>query len=412
MHLQNITKLLNLQDINIVNISDIIDGTVYITVEPVEYVQECTCGHSKSTIRRGKSGYRKVRHLSIFENKTVLLLPRIRMYCKECFISFTWQYPFASGKSRYTNSYKAYIADAVTGSTVTQASRVTKTPYSTTERIFKEYLDTKTPELQDTVLSLSKQTNRLVIGIDDFSTRKGHTYNTAIHDLRNETLLHIIPSRNLEDLLKDTKKFPEIYEINPIAVVMDLAPQYHALVREIFPNALRIADRFHVNGYALEAVQNTRKRVSGNMASRNRALLKRNKFLLNKRHDQLTDNEKTVLRQILKLSSALDDVYAWKEELIEWYDCCTSYKQAEIVYDRWLNKGRSLELPEVNVALITFEHSRQEILNYHACRFTNGPVEGRNNKIKALMRRHYFTPNKNYYDFRIKLECNAHILTA
>ena len=45
-------------------------------------------------------------------------------------------------------------------------------------------------------------------------------------------------------------------------------------------------------------------------------------------------------------------------------------------------------------------------------RFTNASVEGRNNKIKAIQRRHYFTRNRKYYEARIFLECNKRALTA
>jgi transposase len=412
VHIQNINKLLNLQGINIVNVSDVVEGIIYITLYPEEHVQPCPCCGSKHVIKRGNSGYRQVRHLPVFGNRTILMLPRIRMSCKDCYASFTWQYSFVTGKSRYTDEFKAYVSKTVTGSTVTHASEVTETPYSTTERIFKDFLDNKISQIKEKVLVAAKETNRLVIGIDDFAIRKGHTYNTGIHDLRNETLLHIIPERKLEELRKDKVNFPEIYKINPVAVVMDLAPYYHTFVKETFPNAIRIADRFHINRYALDALQNLRKRISANLSPRNRAILKQKKFILSKRNDQLTADEKLILEQLLHMSSELKKVYEWKEALIEWYDCCTNINQAEIVFDRWLNYGDSLSIPEVENALKTFKNWRQEIINYHACRFTNAAVEGRNNKIKALQRRHYFTRNKKYYDARLMLECNSDFLTA
>ncbi|TYR80508.1 transposase [Priestia megaterium] len=46
---------------------------------------------------------------------------------------------------------------------------------------------------------------------------------------------------------------------------------------------------------------------------------------------------------------------------------------------------------------------QEEICNYHSLRFTNAVVEGKNNKIKALQRRHYFTRNPNCYKQRISL---------
>lgn len=412
MHIKDINKLLNLQDINIVKISDVYENTIEITLEPLNYIQSCPCCNNKNVIRKGSLGHRKVRHLSLCGNKTFLLLPKIRLYCKDCFLNFTFKYDFINGKSRYTNQYNDNIASAVTGSTVAHASEFTETPYSTVERIFKNYLNSIKPRICAETLKLSKNTEKLVIGIDDFAIRKGHSYNTGIHDLRNETLLHLVKGRKLNELYEDREKNPHIYDIQPVAIVMDLAKNYHKFAEKTFPNAVRIADRFHVNRYALDALQDIRRRVTSDLSSQNRALLKCNKNLLSKRNDQLDEKESAILNKLLYLSSELEKVYWWKEDLIEWYDCCINVNQANIVFDKWLYSGKSLNIQEVDIAIKTFENWKQEIVNYHLYRFTNAPVEGRNNKIKAIQRRHYFTRNRDYYEARIFLECNKRALTA
>lgn len=119
-----------------------------------------------------------------------------------------------------------------------------------------------------------------------------------------------------------------------------------------------------------------------------------------------------MLNQFLSLSSDLKAVYEWKEEFIEWYDCCSSVIQATNLFDKWCRQCHSLNIPEVESALITFENWRQGIINYHYCRYTNATVEGRNGKIKSIQRRHYFTRNKDYYKRRILLECNNQFLTV
>lgn len=212
-------------------------------------------------------------------------------------INFTFKYDFINCKSRYTNQYNDKIANAVTGSTVAHASEITKTPYSTVERIFKNYLDNIKSQICAETLELSKSTERLVIGIDDFAIRKGHSYNTGIHDLRNETLLHLVKGRKLNDLREDKEKNPQIYDIHPVAIVMDLAKYYHKFAEETFPNAIRIADRFHVNRYALDALQDVRRRLGLGLSSQNRVFLKCNKNLLSKRNDQLDEKESIILKK-------------------------------------------------------------------------------------------------------------------
>ena len=312
-------------------------------------------------------------------NKTFLLLPKIILYCKDCFLNFTFKYDFINGKSRYTNQYNDNIASSVTGLTAAHASEFTETPYSTVGRIFKNYLNSIKPRICAETLKLSKNTERLVIEIDDFAIMKGHSYNTGIHDLRNETLLHLVKGQKLNELYEDREK------------------NYHKFAEETFPNAVRIADRFYVNRYALDALQDIRRRVTSDLFSQNRTLLKCNKNLLSKRNDQLDEKESAILNKLLYLSSELEKVYCWKENLIEWYDCCINVNQATIVFDKWLYSGKSLNIPEIDIAIKTFENWKQEIVNYHLYRFTNAPVEGMNNKIKAIQRRHYFKRNRDYY---------------
>lgn len=396
MQLQDITNILNLQGIIVTNFIYGFENRICIEVEPTEYTQLCPCCKSVNIIRRGSAGIRRVKHLPIFQNEVILKVPKIRMSCNDCNTCFSWQYSFIDGKSRYTNEFKEFIATKIPGATVIHCAKTLKIPYSTVERIYKNYIDYVVP----------------VIGMDDFAIRKGHTYNTGIHDLRNGTLLEIIPGRKLEELRSHKNVNTKLFELQPFAIVMDLAPYYHTFAREVYPDAIRIADRFHVNGYAMEALRGVRKRISSDLTPAARTLLKRNKSVLEKRNEYLTLKEIDILKQLLSLSSDLKAVYEWKEQLIVWYDCCSSIIQAENLFDKWCKQGHSLNIPEIERALITFENWKQEIINYHNCRYTNAAVEGRNGKIKAIQRRHYFTRNKHYYKGRILLECNNHFLTA
>ena len=170
-------------------------------MEPLNSIQNCPYCNNKNVIRKGNSGYRKVRHLPLCGNKTFLFLPKIRLYCKECLPNFSFKYDFIEGKSRYTNQYNDNIVKAVTGSTVAHAFlNLQKLHTSTVERIFKNYLDNIKLEICAETLELSRNTERLVIGIDNFAIRKGHSYNTGIHDLQNETLLHLVKGRKLDEL--------------------------------------------------------------------------------------------------------------------------------------------------------------------------------------------------------------------
>ncbi|WCN36744.1 transposase [Aneurinibacillus uraniidurans] len=140
--------------------------------------------------------------------------------------------------------------------------------------------------------------------------------------------------------------------------------------------------------------------------------LKQHFRILGKRNEDLTDRECKLLKDLLHYSDLLRDVYEWKEAFIEWYDCGPSFAHAKQGFVRWCKQGEKMDHAAIQSCLKTMETWEEEICNYHRLRFTNAAVEGRNNKIKALQRWHYFTRNKKYYKQRILLECNEERITG
>lgn len=124
-----------------------------------------------------------------------------------------------------------------------------KVPYTPCERFIKQALFNLIPLLQEKAQKHVQTCEKLVLDIDDFAIRKAHTYNTGIHDLRNSSLLTVVKGRRYEELLSNENLIHLMQTLSPFAVVMDLAKSYHNFAKEVFPNALCIADRFHVNRY-------------------------------------------------------------------------------------------------------------------------------------------------------------------
>ena len=135
--------------------------------------------------------------------------------------------------------------------------------------------------------------------------------------------------------------------------------------------------------------------------------LKQHLRILGKRKDQLSIEEEAILQRLLQYAKMLRQVYEWKEKFIEWYDCSSSYKQAKNTFQHWLTQGQQMAHPQVQECVKTMHNWQEEICNYHQLRFTNAAVEGKNNLIKTLQRRHFFTRNAQHHKETILLECNA-----
>ena len=407
MHLHHINDLIQLQDVTVSNYYISEDHVLFLSLCPTKSKQPCPCCRTQAFVicKGSRQKLRQVRHLRCFNRETILLIPMKRLFCKQCEVSFTYQYAFLTGKTRYTNDYKRELSKPLVGTTVKQLTDTFKVPYSTGERFIKQHLAHLIPSIQRKVIAAAQGSTRLILGIDDFAIRKGHTYNTGFHDLRNGNLLTLVMGRTYQTLIQNQGLVKQLKELKPYAVVMDLARSYHKFVAEVFPDAIRIADRFHVNRYLTDALQAVRRRISLSLTPESRKYLKRNKNLIGKRYDSLSEKEERKLGKLLSYSKELTEVYAIKESLINWYelsDETNSYRRLI----QWIARAKALNIPELTEALKPFEHWTEEISSHHKCRYTNGSVEGRNNKIKTLIRRSYFLPNRTIYENRILLECN------
>jgi transposase len=408
MPLKLINKFADFQDIQIISVEkDRKNYKAVLFCEPFERVQSCPqCGKTDRVILKGKRRKNRiVRHLKAFKFKTYLSLPNYQLFCTSCQTKFTHTYSVAANGSSYSYEFCHEVANSLLGTTVKKVAKLYKIPYTTCERMVKNVLFEMTKIMQMDILNTARNTDFFVLGIDDFAIRKGHTYNTGFHDVRNGTMLFVVKGRRFDELSAYKKLVANLRRLQPAAIVMDLAKGYHKFAREHFPNAIRIADRFHVNRFLTDALHDVRKRISKTLTVQSRKLLKSKLKLLEKRNNSLTDEEKNELNLILSLSSELAQTYKLKEDFADWYEMSSEYNSLPRLKSL-IKRGYSLGISEVSKCMNTFKRWKREISNYHICHATNAGVEGRNNKIKTLQRMCYFLRNRKAYTARIYQEIN------
>lgn len=90
------------------------------------------------------------------------------------------------------------------------------------------------------------------IGVDDFAFKKRHTYGTVIVDQATHRPVAVLDGRDgmtLKEWLKNNKHIK--------TVTRDRASAYSSAIQEILPDAMQVADRFHLHQNLLEAIKNT-----------------------------------------------------------------------------------------------------------------------------------------------------------
>lgn len=91
-----------------------------------------------------------------------------------------------------------------------------------------------------------------IIGVDDFAFKKRHTYGTIIVDGTTHAPVAILDGRDGQSLKEWLARNKQVK-----TVTRDRASAYAAAIQEILPDAMQIADRFHLHQNLLEAIKNT-----------------------------------------------------------------------------------------------------------------------------------------------------------
>ena len=108
------------------------------------------------------------------------------------------------------------------------------------------------------VMKLATRTTDKVVhlGIDDFSLRRGRTFGTVLVDLQRHHILDLLPDRQKETAATWMQTHPEITHVS-----RDRSSEYASAVAAGAPQAIQVADRFHVAKNLSEAVQQLLARV-------------------------------------------------------------------------------------------------------------------------------------------------------
>jgi transposase len=243
-----------------------------------------------------------------------------------------------------------------------------------------------------------------VISLDEFKGNSGgHKYNSIVVDPQGKKILDILPNRYENDLIKYFSQFPSRTKVKYF--VCDMNPHFRNVANICFKQATVVADRYHVVRQVYWAMERVRKNEQKKLPDRHRKYFKKSRYLLMKPVEKLSSEEMDRLALIFEMAPRLADAYRIKNEFLSVFHSKSSAEGRPRLVD-WLLSVEVMQMPEFNDCTKAYRNWFQEILNSMDVPWSNGYIEGCNNKTKVLKRVCFGMRNFNNFRKRI-LFCNT-----
>ena len=221
--------------------------------------------------------FRTITDLPVFQNRTVILLKTRKFRCgndrchRKVFSEQTPGILRYSRRTRRTARILETFAIELTGrlgsimskqlSISVSSSTITRIAYS------QQLSDISQPR---------------VLGVDDWAYRKGVSYGTVLIDMETSRPIELLPSRDGQALKNWLMKYNDVK-----IVTRDRASSYASAIIEACPNAVQIADRFHLLMNLSDALDTYFKSLSTKIRSLIKA--KTSEFLELPEHESVSD---------------------------------------------------------------------------------------------------------------------------
>ena len=242
------------------------------------------------------------------------------------------------------------------------------------------------------------------IGIDEYSRRKGHRYNTLIVDLDKGKPIVTFKGRRSDDVVAWFRSRPQEELARVEVVVLDMSKTFFAAIKEVFGDQVHVIDRFHVVQQAALALDTVLGSVKKHLDKDDAKQLKKLRKRWLKSSDQLDVDEIVARYEWQRRFPELRETLAWVQELRKWFD--RKYeKPARAALLKLIERANQSAQEPLQRIAGTLTRWFEPIVRYIRNRYTNGMTEGFNNKIKLIQRMAYGLRNEHNRRKRILAWC-------
>ncbi len=246
------------------------------------------------------------------------------------------------------------------------------------------------------------------IGVDEKSFAKGHKFETLVIDHDHATIEFVADDNGQKSLEAYYELFTLEEKETVKVVTMDMWDPFIAATRKHIPDAKNkiVFDRFHVMGYATNAVDKVRKEENARLRELGDDVLVGTKYLWLWNLENMPKWRVPEFKELQKQDLDVSRAWAIKENLKHLWDY-HSEKWARKFFKKWYFWATHSRLEPMIKAAKTIKNHFENVVTYVHHRLTNAVVEGLNNKIEKVKRMAYGYRNRAHYGAMIYFHCGG-----
>ena len=333
---------------------------------------------------------------------TYLSLKKQRYLCRHCNSTFILNTNIVDNHCYVSNNTKHSIAiNATKKLSECDIASNHNVSHSTVNRIINSYYD-----------SVKLYRNHLPENLcfDEFKSVKNADGNMSFIFCNADTgeIIDIVEDRRLNSLLKYFKYFSRESRSKVKNIVVDMHMPYITVIKQLFPNANIVTDRFHTIQLISRSLNKTRIKVM-NQDKVNYRKFKRYWKLLLKARDKLDYGEyrkytcfHNLMREVDIVDYLLDQNKELKATYYFYQDIYYSIRTRNInEFKRQINKEYNNLSNYMETSLKTLIQHQGYIINSLKEKYSNGVLEGINNMIKTIKRIAF--GYRSFYHFKARI---------
>jgi len=239
--------------------------------------------------------------------------------------------------------------------------------------------------------------------VDEKAVRKRHGYVTLVMNGDTGELLHMSEGKKKQSLQEFFDRLSPEQKASIEAVAMDRAGAYKACVEENLPGAVIVFDKFHLVASFNAAMDELRRAEWRAARTEDKRVVKGSRFLLVSNTENLSEDQRSRLRELLKMNESLATAMILKDSLKQLWTYIYP-KAASNYLHRWCCMARDSGIDQLRKFANSLMRAHDEIIAFCHYPITTARLESFNALVSRVVRKSCGVRDLDYLFLKLRQE--------